>query len=75
MKQGALLTLIGVVIGLAGADGLTRVMRTLLYEAPATDPLTFCAVPVVFIGVALLATYLPASRAAGVDPMQALRHD
>jgi len=42
---------------------------------PATDPLTFCVVPSVFFGVALLATYLPANRAARVDPMRALRHD
>jgi putative ABC transport system permease protein len=75
MRQGALLTSIGMVIGLAGAAGLTRLLHTLLYEVPVTDPLTFCAVPPVFLGVALLATYLPARRAARVDPMQALRFE
>jgi putative ABC transport system permease protein len=75
MRQGALLTSIGTVIGLVGAVGLTRLLRTLLYEVPTTDPLTFCAVPAVFLGVAFLATYLPARRAATVDPMQALRFE
>ena len=75
MRQGAVLTSIGIVIGLAGAAGLTGLLRTMLYEVPPADPLTFCAVPSVFIAVALLATYLPASRAASVDPMQALRQE
>jgi putative ABC transport system permease protein len=75
MRQGAVLTAIGMAIGLAGAAGLTGLLRSLLYEVPAGDPLTFCAVAPVFLGVALLASYLPASRAARVDPMQALRSE
>jgi len=75
IRQGALLTSAGIAVGLAGAAGLTRLLSTLLYQVPATDPLTFCAVPVVFLGVTLLATYLPARGAANVDPIRALRHD
>jgi len=73
--NGLLLTLIGVGVGLAGAFGLTRLMAGLLYGVTATDPLTFVAVPLLLVFVAVLACYLPARRATKTDPLIALRHD
>ena len=67
--------LIGVVIGLAGAFALTRLMRTLLFEITATDPLTYVTVIGLLTVVALLACYIPARRAAKVDPLIALRYE
>ncbi len=73
LRQGMTLTAVGLLIGLAGALGLTRLLSSLLFEVSATDPLTFAAVPLALAAVALLACYVPARRAAGVDPMTALR--
>jgi putative ABC transport system permease protein len=75
VRQGLALLLIGVVIGLAVAFILTRVMAALLFEVSPTDPVIFVSVPLLLIVVALLACWIPAMRAAKVDPMAALRHD
>jgi putative ABC transport system permease protein len=79
LGQGAKMTAIGVVLGLAGAFALTflltRVMSALLFEVSVRDPLTFVMVVAVLAVVALLACYLPARRAAKTDPMLALRYE
>jgi predicted permease len=73
MSQGARLTIAGVVVGLLGAAGLTRLMASMLYGVRAFDPLTFGLVGVALGLVAVFATYLPARRATRVDPVVALR--
>jgi putative ABC transport system permease protein len=75
VREGAGLMLVGVVCGLAGALAVTRALSTLLFGVTTTDPITFAAVAVTLAMVALLASYLPARRAARVDPMAALRAD
>ncbi len=69
------MSLTGVAIGIAGALALGQLIESLLYGVPAADPLTFATVSAVLIGVGLLAAYVPARRAASVDPMTALRHE
>ena len=73
--QSLVMLIIGTVIGLAGAFALTRLMRTLLFEVTATDPLTYVSVVGLLTVVALLACYIPARRAAQVDPLIALRYE
>ena len=75
LGQSLGMLLIGIVIGLAGAFALTRLMRTLLFEVTATDPLTYVSVIGLLTVVALLACYIPARRAAKVDPLIALRYE
>ena len=74
LKDGARMTLAGILIGIVGALALTRLMRTMLYGVRPTDPLTFISVAAVLGAVAMLACYVPARRAMKVDPMEALRH-
>jgi len=73
--QGLVLALIGTAAGLAGAFVLTRYLRSLLFNVSPTDPWTFIVLPVVLCGVAIGASYLPARRAAEVDPIVALRYE
>ena len=73
LKQGMVLVGAGLVIGLAGALAATRVLRSMLFETDIYDPITFAIVPVLLALVSLAACYVPARRAAVVDPMVTLR--
>jgi predicted permease len=73
VRSALVLTGVGVVIGLGAAAALMRLMKTLLFGISPLDPLTFLAVPLILATAAALASYLPARRAAGVDPVEALR--
>ena len=75
LKQGMLLVAIGLGIGAAGAIGASRLLRSLLYETNIYDPLTFVAVPLILAIVSFAACYLPARRAAVLDPMVTLRSE
>ena len=67
------MSIAGIVIGLAAAVGLTRLMGSMLVDVGATDPVTFIAVSLLFLGIALVACWVPARRASRLDPNAALR--
>jgi ABC-type antimicrobial peptide transport system permease subunit len=75
LRDGMVLAGLGAGIGLAGAVVVTRILRNLLFGIAATDPLTYAGAATLLIVVALVACYLPARRAARIDPMAALRHE
>jgi putative ABC transport system permease protein len=75
VKQGMRLSLAGVLIGLAAALGVSRVLSGLLFGIHPTDPITYISVAFALAAVTLLACYLPARRATKVDPMVALRYE
>jgi putative ABC transport system permease protein len=73
VRHGLVLVGIGIVVGLGAAMGLSRLMASLLYGIHPMDPITYAAVPVVLGVASVLASYLPARRAAAVDPVDALK--
>jgi ABC-type antimicrobial peptide transport system permease subunit len=73
VRSALVLTGVGVVIGVVAAAGLTRFMKSLLFGISPLDPLTYVAIPFILVSAAVLASYLPARRAAAVDPVVALR--
>ena len=73
--KGVYLSVIGIVIGAIGAFALTRVLESMLVEVKPTDPVTFVSVAVLFLLIAVMASWLPAYRAAGLDPTTALRNE
>jgi ABC-type antimicrobial peptide transport system permease subunit len=75
LRQGMSLATVGATIGILGALALTRMLSGLLFGVTASDPVTFAAAPVILLGVAVLACWIPARRAAGIDPVRALRQD
>jgi predicted permease len=75
LREGVALVALGVVIGLAGSYGLTRLIQAQLFAVRATDPVTYGAVALVLVATALLATWLPAHRATRLDPLIALRQE
>jgi len=75
LRQGVLLAITGVLVGLAGSFGLTRLISTLLFEVAATDKMTFAAVSVGLFAITFVASYIPAWRATRVDPLVALRYE
>ena len=75
LAQGLKLTAIGLAIGLASALALARLISSFLYDVSPTDPITFACISLLLAGVALLASYIPARRAARIDPTEALRYE
>jgi ABC-type antimicrobial peptide transport system permease subunit len=75
VRRGMALALSGVMIGVAAAFLLTRLIRSLLFGVQATDPITFAAISLLLFLIALLASYIPARRAARIDPMISLRSE
>jgi predicted permease len=75
LRQGMLLAGVGIGVGVLGALALTRLLSGLLFGVTPTDPVTFAATPAILLGVAVLACWIPARRAAGIDPVRALRQE
>ena len=75
LAKGVALAFVGLTIGITASLGLTRLMASLLYDTKTTDPATFAAVAAFFLGVTLVACWLPAHRATKVDPLTALRYE
>ena len=75
LKDGALTTVIGVTLGIAGSLFLTRAMQSLLFGVSPTDPVTFAGITSVLVLVTLTACWIPARRATRVDPLVALRYE
>jgi putative ABC transport system permease protein len=75
LRRGMFMTLLGLAIGLPVAVLLARTMSALLFNVQAADPIAFVGLPLLLAAVAALACYLPARRAAQLDPLSALRHD
>ena len=75
VRQGLVLAIVGVAIGLVAAGALSSVMASILYGVSATDPVTYGAVALALVVVSLVASWIPATRAAGVDPSKALRSE
>ena len=75
MRQGMTLVLGGIAIGLAGSLALSRFIESWLFGVSVTDPTTFAVISLLLVSVAFVGCYLPASRAAKVDPLTALRHE
>jgi ABC-type antimicrobial peptide transport system permease subunit len=75
LGQGISLALVGVGLGICGAFALTRVIQSLLFHVSATDPATFIGITLLFVVVALAASYIPAWRATHIDPIAALRYE
>jgi len=75
LGKSFVITGLGLLLGIAGATALTRLLSSFLYQVKPVDPLTFIAVSVMLGAISLLASYVPAWRAARVDPMVALRYE
>jgi ABC-type antimicrobial peptide transport system permease subunit len=75
LGEGLRLAVVGTILGLFAAAGVAQLIKGMLYNTNALDPVAFLGVPVVLVSVAALAVYLPARRAASVDPMKALKTD
>jgi predicted permease len=75
LRQGLILAAAGIILGMIGALGLTRLLATLLYRTTPTDPLTFATAPAVLLAVAVAACWMPARSAARIDPVIALRRE
>jgi ABC-type antimicrobial peptide transport system permease subunit len=75
LRENLVLVIGGLVLGLAGAALATRVLRTMLFGVSTLDAVTFLGVASVLGGAAMLATWVPARRAARIDPIEALRHE
>jgi ABC-type antimicrobial peptide transport system permease subunit len=75
VMQGMLLVLIGIILGIGAAFGLTRFLEKLLFGVKVLDPLVFAAIPIVLTFIALLAVWFPALRASRLNPIEALRYE